>query len=300
MSPDRWIDGVTGGELREGGWTEARDRRSALIVVDSSSLLSEAETDRLPIRVVPLGVGDDDPASMRNDSPLGEQPIPTRTSGVAPGAYVRVLEAAAEAGTREVLIVTVASRMSSTMQAASLGASIVQANHPGLRVEIIDSETAVAGLALVTLAAAGAAADGLDQARRAAAEAIERVVTFGVVVDWEAMERSGRIPVAAVRVAKGLGLRPCFRIARGAVRPWRMFRSNGGAILAMARSLHALPGSGRLHAAVYAGDEVRAAADLAAALAEDDGAAVVRLRTTEVVAAHAGRGIIGAAAWREP
>lgn len=275
-------------------------RPPALVVVDSSSLLSEAETDHLPIRVVPLGVGDDDPASIRADAPLGERPVPVRTSGVQPGAYVQVLEAAAEAGTREVLILTVAGRMSSTIQAASLGASIAQASHPELRVEIIDSETAVAGLALVTLAAAEAAADGLDEARRAAADAIERVMTFGVVVDWEAMERSGRIPVAAVRVAKELGLRPCFRIAHGTVRPWRLFRSNQGAVRAIARSLRALPGAGRLHAAVYAGDEAGAAADLAAALAEDGGADVIQLRTTEVVAAHAGRGIVGAAAWREP
>jgi DegV family protein with EDD domain len=281
--------------------------KGTFVVVDSSSLLSEREIGDLPIRVVHLGVSGlpkEGTAEVSPDRPVSSAPLPLRTSAVAPGDYLEAFAAGVREGWTAALVLTVAAGVSGTYQSASAAARaagqlLASRGLGSLELRILDSGTAVGGLALLALAAGRRAGEGLDEAAAQVERLVPRVVTYGMVADWEALRRGGRIPVGAVWAARQLGIRPCFRLTGGVVRPWRLPRSAESGLRAMRGAVRRMPGAGPLHLAVF-GDDDDELGRLAASLEVLEPIELLQLRASEVVAAHTGRGVIGVSGYREP
>ncbi len=279
-----------------------------VVVVDSSALLGPADIGSLPIRVVELGVElgsradtGEDPASEKRPTP---PVVPIRTSSVAPGQYFATFSKAIEDGFASAVVLTLAASLSGTHQSATVAQQAVAEMQQSLElrsldVHIVDSGTVVGGLALLALAAARAAGSGPDSVLQELERLIPRVVTYGLVSDWETLRHGGRVPVGAVMAGRRLGIHPCFCLSDGSIRPWRLPRSPESGLRAMAGAVGRIRGSGALHIAVF-GDDVEASHAFTARFESLAPAELLTLRTNDLVAAHTGRGVIGVSAYREP
>ena len=122
------------------------------IVTDSAADLTAAELSAPGVFVVPLSVTFADGTTQLDDGTmtkdeffvrLAEDSKLPRTSQPSPASFMQVYEEAAAAGD-EVLVITIAQKLSGTYQCAHLAAADV-----GLQAHIVDSEAASQGEALL-------------------------------------------------------------------------------------------------------------------------------------------------------
>jgi DegV family protein with EDD domain len=223
------------------------------------------------------------------------------TAAPSPGEF---LAAMARSRHDEGVILTVASRMSGTWNAARLACD--SADVP---LSVIDTETAAGAQALVVLAAAEAAAAGADRAavEAAAREAIGGVRLVAVVDGLDHLVRSGRVPGLAGWAGRMLGLQPLFEFRHGAARRLRPATSREAALGRIIGHCRRSGGGGgpnhRLHVvAMHAAAEADAEALLKRI--HDDAELVdpeteLILEFSPVMAAHTGPGLVGLAWWRQ-
>ena len=230
------------------------------VVTDSAAALPGDLAADLGIRVVPLWlvVGDE----RLRDGDIGLDELvrrfsePIATSAPSPGEYAAVIAEARRHG--PVVVLTVSARMSSSFDAAALGAKLVADDGADVRgargaparltasdasipsadrdgdgdelelddergVAVLDTGTAAGAQALVVLAAARAAAAGgaLPEVVRSAERVAARVRLAATVADLERLARSGRVPEAARWLGDRLGVRPLFEFRDGRARPLR-------------------------------------------------------------------------------
>jgi DegV family protein with EDD domain len=275
---------------------------SVAIVTDSAATLPPELIASNRVRVVPMEVTIAGRSNGDRLVPLQEVlrhlEDGVRTSSPSPGRFAGAI-AAAQAGDG-VLVLTVASSMSSTFQAARLAAR----RAPG-PVEVLDTGTAAGAEGLVVLAAASAAAAGrplgavLDTARRAAA-GVELVATLD---DLDHLVRGGRLPRTVGRLAGLVGVQPLFEFRGGAIRPLFPAFSRRGARRRMLarwrRSRPREPGA-RLHvAALHALARPEAEWLLRAVRDQAEPVTAFVGEFDAVMVAHTGPGLTGLAWWWE-
>ncbi len=255
------------------------EARSVAIVTDSAATLPPELAAGNRVSVVPMEVA-------IAGRPNGDRPMPLQ----------EVLSHLRDG----VLVLTVARSMSSTYQAASLGAR----RAPG-PVEVLDTGTAAGAEGLVVLAAASAAAGGrplhevLQTARQAAAQ-VELVATLD---DLDHLVRGGRLPRTVGRLAGLVGVRALFEFRAGEIRPLPPAFSRRGARRRMLahwrRSRPSEPGA-RLHvAALHALQRHEAERLLDAVRAEAEPVTAFVGEFDAVMVAHTGPGLTGLAWWWE-
>jgi DegV family protein with EDD domain len=268
------------------------------IVTDSAAALPAELAEAHAVTIVPMwltigGVGMHD-----GEVPLGEMLAhdDVTTSGPTPGEF----EAAVKERQREtddgVLVLTIASTMSSTHEAAVVGARAA-----GGSVKVVDTATAAGAQALVVLAAAAAAERGmsLEDVERAARAASTQVRLIATVPSLDHLVRSGRVPNIAGWAGRRLGIAPLFEFRDGGARP---LRPALGMPAALDRILSRwrrdqVPGA-RLHvAALHAQAEAYATDLLARVRAEVDPATAFVGPFGSVMVVHTGPGLVGLA-WR--
>jgi DegV family protein with EDD domain len=145
---------------------------------------------------------------------------PVATSGPPPGEFAAAIDAADQDGA---VVLTIASSMSSTYEAARVGAQA--ASRPA---EVVDTGTAAGAQGLVVLAAADAAAGGatMSEVAAAARHVAARVRLVAAVDRLDHLVRSGRVPQVAAWAGKVLGLHPLFEFRDGQVK--RLRPATGG------------------------------------------------------------------------
>jgi DegV family protein with EDD domain len=163
-----------------------------------------------------LTVGDESFREGERPVDLAALDLAVSTSGPTPGEFAMAVKAAA--GPDGVLVLTISSRMSSTHEAAVLGAR--EADVP---VRVVDTGTAAGAEALVVLAAARAAERGatLDEVEAAARAAMDGVRLVATVPSLDYLVRSGRVPGIAGWANRRLGINPLFEFRDGAVKRLR-------------------------------------------------------------------------------
>lgn len=279
------------------------------VVTDSAAALPTAEVEGFGIRVVPLRLTVGEDSYSDGDLPLDQLVSrfdePVATSAPSPGEFATVV--AEEQRSGPVLVLTVAAGMSSTYDAATLGAKLVGERDGGPPVEVVDTGTAAGAQALVVLAAARAAAGGADlAATRAVAERVAaRVRLVATVADLERLAASGRVPEAARWIGDRLGVRPLFEFRDGRPRALRpAFSPEAARERIVARCAADAPGgdatAGRLHVTVLHALDPVAAQDLLDRVAPLRPASCVVGPFSPVMVAHTGRGLAGLAWWWEP
>jgi DegV family protein with EDD domain len=189
------------------------------IVTDSAAALPSELASEWSIAVVPMWLTFDGTAVREGDVSLDELLIhpEAKTSGPSPGEFAAVVEQQL-ARADGVVVLTIASEMSSTHEAALIGTRA-----SGGDVRVVDTRTAAGAEALVVLAAADAAARGasIDAVVATAEQAIPQMRLVATLPSLEHLVRSGRVPNIAGWAGNVLGIAPLFEFRSGHARPLR-------------------------------------------------------------------------------
>lgn len=241
----------------------------------------------------------DAPPGFLPDLPIAQIDVVADATGVftsrpSPKVFDHIYDCAYMAGARDVVSVHLSGKLSGTVESARIAAS-----RAPLPVTVVDSQSAAMGLGFAVRAAveamnAGATAQTAADAARARAWATE--IRF-VVDSLDALERGGRIGVAARFVGSALSIKPVLALVDGMITPVGKVRTMAKAIdTVCADSLAIVDQLGVADVAVhYVGDDTNARA-VVERLSEARPAAINATYVTEVgpvIAHHVGEGLIG-------
>ena len=193
------------------------------VVTDSTSYLPAADLARLGIAVVPLFVTDGDAVSAETDLDFADfyrrledtRVLPT-SSQPSLDSLVAAFRRGAEAG-GDVLGVFMSSKMSGTYESAQLAATMVRAEMPGSRIEVLDSESnsMQEGFAVLSAAEAGAAGASIEECIAAARETMARTRFVFTPRSLEYLRRGGRIGNASALLGTLLQILPVLTVEGG-------------------------------------------------------------------------------------
>ncbi|WP_062378555.1 DegV family protein [Demequina pelophila] len=211
--------------------------RVAVLTDSAASLPSELAAAHgvtvVPLQVIVDGVGYREGVDITSAEVVArlEEGSVVTTSQPSPEEFAAAIQAAADAGAAEAVIVTLSKDLSGTFSAAGTAAAAAP-----IPVEVVDSRTVAMGQGFAVLAAAQAAADGAPAAAvRDAAERTARGSTCVFTVDTlDYMRRGGRISPAIAAVGRVLGIRPVLHMVDGAVAMRGPVRSSARARAALA------------------------------------------------------------------
>ena len=164
------------------------------------------------------------------------------------------------AQTRDILCITLSSKLSTGYDMACLAKEQVREEFPHLSIEVMDSLAVTAAEGFVALAAARTAADGVSlSAVITAAEKIRDRVNFLVLLDTvRYVYRSGRVPKIAAQAGSMLNIRPILTTSSGVLRFKGAVRSREHGIERMLDMVRDKVGQKPIHMAVmhaYAPDQ---------------------------------------------
>jgi len=239
------------------------------IVTDSLACLTKELVEQYEIRIVPLSfyVGDKIYKDWVDVTPSQAYELflkdseSWRSSAPSPVEFLKAYREVSNR-TKNILCVTISSKLSTTYNVAQVAKGQVEAELPGISVEVVDSLTTTAAEGFVALAAARAAAEGKNLAEvTKTAEEMREKVTFVAVLDTvRYVYRSGRIPKVAAQAGSILNIKPIFTISSGVVRTVGMVRSKEHGVNHMLKIMRDKVGQNPVHVAVmhaYAPDEAK-------------------------------------------
>jgi DegV family protein with EDD domain len=201
---------------------------SVHIVTDSSCDLPEAIAGELGVTIVPLTIrfGDEEFIDREELSTaefwsrcVNSDRLP-ETAAPGPGQFEQAYRNAAASGATAVVVVSLSSALSATMQSAQLAARTITADESiDLDVRVIDSRTLTMGLGTIVLACARAARDGagIDEVESLANDLVERTRVFGALDTLENLKKGGRIGNAKALLATALSIKPIIEVTGGVV-----------------------------------------------------------------------------------
>ncbi|MFO8011449.1 MAG: DegV family protein [Dehalococcoidia bacterium] len=204
------------------------------IVTDSTADIPEGICHELGITVVPLSVHFgkmvyENGVDITNEDfyqKLQESDVFPTTSTKSPGYFTSVYQKLAGEGD-PVISIHVSENFSATIESARLGRQ-----NSGIPVEIVDSESASMGLGLLTIMAAGAAADGatVEDIKSLLSEAIPNTLVLGLFETIAYLQKGGRIGKARAFIGSLLKIKPIIAIQHGAIVPIQRARSKSRGI----------------------------------------------------------------------
>ena len=277
------------------------------VVVDGSASLPAPGHAPLPSHVVPMRIhaGGAEYGAGHAVSPSEfyrlqrEAGEPPTTAAPSPAAFAQAFRAAAEEA-EAVLALTVSRRFSSTYDSARMAAEELRGERPGVRVEVVDTESAAGGQGLVATAACRAVEAGrdLDGVIASARAVIPRVYLVAYLDTLYYAWKSGRTPGIAYAGGALLGLKPVFEMHRGETESVARPRSAARARRRLIDRVAARAGGDPVHAAVIHADAHDAAEGLRRALRDEVECAELYVsELSPVVGAHTGPGLVGVAYW---
>lgn len=272
------------------------------VVVDGSAALMEDTARGLAVVPLHIQIGDhefvddgntDTYAAFYSELRQGGNPI---TSTPAPGEY---LEAFRRLDAEHIVCLTIPARWSGMFRSATLAAEILAETEGRTRVTVVETATAIGGLALVARAVAEVCASGADADTVLARvrEASSDVQLYGALMTLTYVARSGRVNALIAGISNSLHVRPVFRLQNGDPDRVALTRTASGAVDALERAAVERLDSIPQWLLVYHADAGAEAAALAKRLA-----AVTKVARTEVVelspigGAYTGPGAFGFAA----
>jgi DegV family protein with EDD domain len=194
------------------------------IVTDSSCDLPQGMADALGIRIVPLSIRFGDTEYIDRTtitatefwSKCAASPTLPETAAPSPGQFEETYRSLAAEGATAIVVLSLSSDLSATMQSAELAARAVA---PGIDVRIVDSRNASMGLGLTVLACAELAATGAsaDEVVARAQSVIPRTRVFAALDTLDNLKKGGRIGGAKAMLATVMSIKPLIAITNGLV-----------------------------------------------------------------------------------
>ena len=218
------------------------------ILTDSAADLTAAELNAPGVIVVPMtvtfmdGTSQEDDGTMTKDdffARLASDSKLPRTSQPSPASFMQAYEDAAAAGD-EVIVITIAQKLSGTFQSARLAAA-----EADFAPYIVDSESASQGEALLVREAVRLRDEehlSAEEIFNALEQFKKRVRIVAIVDSLKHLQKGGRLPAAVALVGGALGIKPVLALQDGAIKLVDKGRGRPGALVAMFKQLDALGG----------------------------------------------------------
>ena len=197
------------------------------VVTDSISCLPEDLVKRYNIGIVPirLMVQGKTYRDLVDITPTDayklflQDPERFNTTPASPGHYLEAYRTAVN-GTKDILCVTLSSKLSTGYDMARLAKEQAKIELPQTNIEILDSQNVTAAEGFVALAGARAAAEGkgLAEVVKEAKQVREKVTFLAFLVTIRHVYRTGRIPKIAAQFGSILRVKPIITSSGGLVR----------------------------------------------------------------------------------
>lgn len=274
------------------------------VVTDSSCDLPAGLADELGIRIVPLTIrfGDEEFVDREELSTaefwtrcVNSDTLP-ETAAPAPGQFEQAYRSAAANGATGIVVVSLSSALSATMQSAQLAARTVN-DDPSidLDVRVIDSRTITMGLGTIALACARAARGGadIDEIEALAHDLVERTRVYGALDTLENLKKGGRIGNAKALLATALSIKPIIEVTGGVVEQAGKQRTRSKALAHLVNTVKNYEGNIENLAVLHADcSDVDLFVEM---LAPYHSGEIVVGEIGPVIGTHGGRGTIGVA-----
>lgn len=277
--------------------------RKRAIVVDGGAALPEDLEHGVVVVPQRISVGgtefiDDGTADAYEDFyRLLRTGVATATATPSPGLY---LEAFRRSDAETVLCLTIPERWSGMHSTASLAAEMLAAEEGRRRVTVVDTGTAVGGIALIARCAASLSesTDDVPRWEESVRSACAQVRVYGALATLTYVARSGRVPTLLAGISNTLRVRPVFKLVDGGdTGRVGLARTTSGTIRQLERAAVDDLGSGPLWIVVFHADAPDEAAELADRLSASLHAARCEtVALSPMFGAHTGPGTIGFAA----
>jgi DegV family protein with EDD domain len=194
------------------------------IVTDSACDLPQQVADELGIVIVPLTIriGGREYVDRRDLTPAQfwalcatEAELP-ETAAPAPGEFEQVYRRLAAEGAGQVVVISLSSELSATMQSAQLAARSVVDVIP---VTVVDSRNCTMGLGMIAADCAQLARSGASAAEVVARanERAARTRVWGALDTLDNLKKGGRIGGARALLASALAIKPIIEVRDGKV-----------------------------------------------------------------------------------
>ncbi len=274
------------------------------VVTDSSCDLPADVAAELGIDIIPLTIrfGDDEFVDRTELSTaefwtrcVNSDTLP-ETAAPAPGQFEQAYRAAAAAGAASVIVVSLSSALSATMQSAQLAARTVMADPDiDLDVRVVDSRTITMGLGTIALACARAARDGadIDAVEALANDLVDRTRVFGALDTLDNLKKGGRIGNAKAMLATALSIKPIIEVTGGVVEQAGKQRTRSKALSYLVDKVQSYDGKIENLAVLHADcSDIDLFVEMLAPYHTGD---IVVGEIGPVIGTHGGRGTIGVA-----
>lgn len=194
------------------------------IVTDSACDLPQALIDAHGITIVPLSIRFGDTEYIdRKDLTTAQfwekcssSPVLPETAAPSPGQFEVEFRRLKQEGASGIVVVSLSSELSATMQSADLAAKAVA---PDIDVRVVDSRSASMGEGITAVACAKMAAAGasIDDIVAHARQLAERSKVWGALDTLENLKKGGRIGGAKAMLASALSIKPIIEVRGGRV-----------------------------------------------------------------------------------
>jgi DegV family protein with EDD domain len=186
------------------------------IITDSIHGLTPELIQKHDIRVASMGVNvnskgyrdgvDIQPADIYKLFPVMK--TPGTTNAASPGDFLKIYSDLAQT-TSEILYIGVSKTLSATYKIAQQTRSLFLADHPRMRIELLDSKNCMGALGFMVLEAARASSSGksLDEVLDVVQELMPRTRYLSILNTLECLVKIGRMP-ASVLNSNTINLRP--------------------------------------------------------------------------------------------
>ena len=205
------------------------------IVTDSSCDLNKEIAEKYNIEIVPLNVafGED----MYTDGEIEKSEFYTimansqvlpKTSCPSPERFMKSYEGEED----EILVITLASKLSGTYSTAALAKKMFEEEYPNKKVSVIDTETGSVGQALLIVKAAQLAEEGksLDEIVSIIECIKQDVVFYGSLETLENAIKGGRVNPIAGKLINALNFKIIVKIGNGEVKPCDKARGDNNSL----------------------------------------------------------------------
>jgi DegV family protein with EDD domain len=277
------------------------------IVVDGTACFTPELQREFDIRWLPLHVDIGSETFTANVDLTAEEfyrriaapGVITGTSQPNMGECRDVYDAIVAEGTKQLLVLTIATELSGTYSVASTTAQAM----PGTRIEVIDTRSTAGGISLIATACARLRRGGgsFEQAVALASKLAGKIPIYAVADTLEYLKRSGRVSGAQALFGSMLKMKPILEVNNGVVHPADRVRTREKAIARMKELVASrVPEGSRIHACTMHTNAPDRARDVADWVQQ-------RYHCVEhwiaeagpVIGARAGPGVIGICWYRE-
>lgn len=205
------------------------------IVTDSSCDLNNEIAEQYNIEIVPLNIAfgdniyaDGEIENIEFYKMMADSPVLPKTSCPSPERFMRSYEGEEE----EVLVITLASKLSGTYSTAMLAKSMFEEEYPNKKVAVIDTETGSIGQGLLIVKAAQLAEEGksLDEIVSIIESLKKDIVFYGSLETLENAIKGGRINPIAGKLINALNFKIIVKIGDGEVKPYDKARGDNNSL----------------------------------------------------------------------